>query len=94
MDPVIEARELRRRARTLRRFAAMIEGAQLGALARLGGDDTWYGPTAGAFLDDCRTVDRLVHDAIDDLRQAARHLDGCADELERVAVVPGLVAGG
>ena len=94
MDPVVEARELRRRARTLRRFAAMIEGAQLGALARLGGDGTWYGPTAGAFLEDCRTIDRLVHEALDGLRDAARRLDAQATEAERAALVPGSVLGG
>jgi hypothetical protein len=93
MDPVVEARELRRRARTLRRFAAMIEGAQLGALGRLGGDGTWYGPTAGAFLEDCHTVDRLIREALDGLRHAARRLDTNADEVERAALVPGSVLG-
>jgi hypothetical protein len=93
MDAVIEARERRRRAGTLRRFALLIAGAELGALARLAGDDTWYGPTAGAFLDDCRAVDRLVDGAVRDLRGAARRLEQQADELERSTLVPGPVVG-
>ncbi len=93
MDPVVEARELRRRARSLRRFAMLVEGAQLGSLARLGGDATWYGPTAGAFVADCRTVDRLVAGAVHDLRLAASRLDHEADDLERIAMVAGDVTG-
>jgi hypothetical protein len=89
MDPIVQARELRRRARSLRRFAAMVEGAQLGALARLAGDETWYGPTAGAFLEDCRTVDRLVEEAVDGLRRAATRLDHEAHGLEQAALAAG-----
>jgi hypothetical protein len=91
MDPIVQARELQRRARSLRRFAAMVEGAQLGALARLAGDDTWYGPTAAAFQDDCRAIDRLVEEAVDGLRRAAVRLDHEARELERLAVTSGAV---
>jgi hypothetical protein len=93
MDPIVQARELQRRARSLRRFAAMVEGAQLGALARQGGDDTWYGPTAAAFLEDCRAVDRLVDEAVDGLRRAAVRLDHEARELERLALATGPLTG-
>ena len=75
MDPVVEARAAAPCRRTLRRFAVMLEGRSSARGARPGGDATWYGPTAGEFLDDCRTVDRLVAEAVDGLRLAARRLD-------------------
>ena len=71
----------------------MVEGAQLGGLARLGGDATWYGPTAGAFLADCRTADLLIDEAVDGLRRAAIRLDHEAHALEQTAFVSGPVTG-
>jgi len=92
MDPIVQARELRRRARSLRRFAALVEGAQLDALTRLAGDETWYGPTAAAFLEDCRAIDRLIDDAVDGLRRAATRLDHEARRLDQAALARGLGA--
>jgi hypothetical protein len=94
LDPNRQAGELRRRASSLRRCAVLVEDALLGHLARLAGDATWYGPTAGAFADDCRTVGRLLSEAADDLRRAAIQLDHQAVELERAALVAGPVLGG
>lgn len=94
IDPNREARELRRRAASLRRCALVVEDALIGQLLRLAGDATWYGPTAGAFAEDCRTVDRLLAEAADDLRRAALRLDREALELERAAAIAGPVLGG
>lgn len=94
LDPNHEAAELRRRAVSLRRGAVVVEDALVGQLRRLAGDATWYGPTAGAFADDCRTVDRLLAEAADDLRRAALRLDREALELERAAAITGPVLGG
>ena len=71
----------------------MVEGAQLGALARQGGDDTWYGPTAAAFLEDCRAVDRLVDEAVDGLRRAGRATRPRGARLERLALATGPLTG-
>ena len=92
-EPDRQAAELRRRASTLRRVAALVEDALLGHLARLAGDATWFGPTAGAFADDCRTVARLLAESADDLRRAATRLDHEAHELEEAALVAGAVLG-
>ena len=87
MDPTVLARELRRRSRALGRFATQLDGAALGDLRRLGGDATWYGPTAGAFLDDGALVARLVGDSVAELRRAARRLEAEAVDLERQAAL-------
>ena len=92
-EPTRQAAELRRRASGLRRVSALVEDALLGHLARLAGDATWFGPTAGAFADDCRTVRQLLAETADDLRRAATRLDHEARELERAALVAGSVIG-
>ena len=92
-EPDRQAAELRRRAAGLRRVAASVEDALLGHLARLAGDTTWFGPTAGAFADDCHRVARLLAESADDLRRVATRLDHEAHELERAALVAGPVLG-
>ena len=93
LDTDRQAAELRRRASGLRRVAAVVEDALLGHLGRLAGDATWFGPTAGAFAEDCHTVGRLLAETADDLRRAATRLDHEALELERAARVAGGVLG-
>ena len=93
-DATPSAAQLRSRASDLRRFATQIEASQLRALAGLAGDATWYGPTAGAFLADCRTVDRLVEEATDGLRRAATRLDHEAQEVERAQLSARAFLGG
>jgi hypothetical protein len=94
MDPTVLARELRRRGRALLQFANALDRAGLRDLRRLGGDATWYGPTAGAFLDDAALVERLVVDGVTALRRAAHRLEVEALDLERQAAAAAAPIGG
>jgi hypothetical protein len=93
MDPTVLARELRRRGRALLQFANALDRAGLRDLRRLGGDATWYGPTAGAFLDDAALVERLVVDGVTALRHAAHRLEVEALDLERQAAAAAPIGG-
>jgi uncharacterized protein YukE len=69
------AAELQARARALRQLAATVERSALRHLLAAGGDDTWRGPTAWAFQDDARRINRLVDETVDALYHAARTLE-------------------
>ena len=67
--------------------------ADLTRLARLAGDATWYGPTAGAFLLDCSTVVRLTAGAAGELARAAAHLEATAAAVSAAAAASRLAVG-
>jgi hypothetical protein len=77
------AEALRARARALRGLARRVDASVLADLVRLGGDETWRGPTAFAFQTDARRADRWREDAVASLRRAATQLEAGAAELDR-----------
>jgi hypothetical protein len=77
------AEVLRTRARALRALARRVDASVLGELVRVGGDETWRGPTAFAFQTDARRADRWREDAVASLRRAATQLEARAAELDR-----------
>jgi hypothetical protein len=81
--PTTDPEVLRARARALRSLAGRVDRSVLGELVRVGGDDTWRGPTAFAFQTDARRADRWRDDAVASLRRAARQLEAAAAELDR-----------
>jgi hypothetical protein len=85
--PTAEAAALRARAAALRRLASHVEHADLGAVARLAGDDTWIGATAEACRHDVAIAIRRLDGAADELRRAAATLERRADHLLAVAPV-------
>ncbi len=93
MDADPGAIELARRAASLRALAERLRAADLTRLARLAGDATWYGPTAGAFLLDCTTVVRLTAGAAGELARAAAHLEATAAAVSAAAAASRLAVG-
>jgi len=81
----VSAEVLRARARALRALARRVDASVLADLVRLGGDETWRGPTAFAFQTDARRADRWREDAVASLRRAAAQLDARAAELDQQA---------
>jgi hypothetical protein len=75
MPPIDDPAACRARAGELRRLAGLIEHSTVHELRRLGGDATWRGPTADAFVADARAAARLLDEAAADLRHAARGLE-------------------
>jgi hypothetical protein len=78
-----DAAALRARARALRALARRVDASVLADLVRVGGDETWRGPTAFAFQTDARRADRWRDDAVASLRRAATQLEARAAELDR-----------
>jgi hypothetical protein len=75
---------LRMQARALRSLAGRVDHSVLGELPRAGGDETWRGRTAFAFLTDARRADRMRADAVASLRREAQRLDAAANEMDRL----------
>ena len=71
--------QLRTRAAALRRQAGVLDGDPLGPVRLRCGDDTWIGPSAGAFRDSLIQADQALRRAADGLRQQARALERQAD---------------
>jgi hypothetical protein len=86
-SPAQEAAALRARALALRRLATRAEQADLHAVRRLAGDDTWVGATAQACRDDIVTSERRLAEAVDELRRHAVVLDRRAEQLLAATVV-------
>ena len=75
MPPDSDPEALRARARRLRRLAALLQRSTVHELRRLGGADTWRGPTADAFAIDATWAQRMVDTAAGELVDAARLLE-------------------
>jgi hypothetical protein len=85
-DPSAASAEvLRARARALRALARRVDASVLADFVRLGGDETWRGPTAFAFQTDARRADRWREDAVASLRRAATQFEARAAEVDRHA---------
>jgi hypothetical protein len=92
-DLRIAARRARHEADELHRLAARLDASHAHELGLLGGDRTWFGPTAAAFQDAVRRCRQELDAAAADLRRHAGALDVDAQELDRSAAHADLAMG-
>ena len=79
MMTATDVEQMRARARSIRRTAALLDDCDATRLASRAGDDVWIGPTPQRCHDDLVAMRATIRSAHDELIAAAARLDAQAD---------------